>query len=96
MTANEIFTTRLELENLLESMRDDLSCLEFERADAISEIDELEATDAPDEIIDEAYSNLDEITDEYATVEENIEVVSETIALLDKLESNFRFLRLEE
>ena len=96
MTVNEIFTTRLELEGLLESMRDDLSCLEFERADTISAIDELEATDAPDEIIDEAYDNLDEITDEYATIEEHIEVVSETIALLDKLESNFRFLRLEE
>lgn len=96
MTVNEIFTTRIELEGLLESMRDDLSCLEFERVNAISEIDELEATDAPDEIIDEVYSNLDEITDEYTTVEEHIEAVIETIALLNKLETNFRFLRLEE
>lgn len=98
-----IRTARYEMEALLETLRKSLSWNENERAEILHTLDELEAPDEIvfetysdlDEIIDEAYNELDEIIDEHSTLEENIEVVIETIALLDKLESNFRFLGVE-
>lgn len=95
-------TARFEMEALLETLRESLSWNENEHSEILHTLDELEAPDAPDEtysdldeIIDEAYNALDEIIDEHSTLEEEIEAVIETIALLDKLESNFRFLGVE-